>query len=156
MTRQSHTRLDRLAERLRSVRAGDIMTRDVVTTKEDATLEEVANIMVKKRISGLPVVRKRGKVVGMITETDLFIVMDMIESGDVLEDDTKRGFNPTVKFAMSTEVFKVKENSSLDEIISLVKYRNVHTIPVFSGKKMVGIIGRQDIFRHFYNIVRGI
>ena len=48
-----------------------IMTRDVVTVKEDTPLEEAARIMADKEISGIPVLRGT-TVVGIITETDIF------------------------------------------------------------------------------------
>lgn len=48
-----------------------IMTRDVVTIGEYAALEEAARVMVDHKVSSLPVMRQ-GKLVGMITETDLF------------------------------------------------------------------------------------
>ena len=49
----------------------EVMSEDVITITEDTPLEEAARIMVDHKIGGLPVVRKR-KVVGIITETDLF------------------------------------------------------------------------------------
>lgn len=48
-----------------------IMTRKVITLTEDELLEEAARIMVDEKVSGLPVVRGN-KVVGMLTETDIF------------------------------------------------------------------------------------
>jgi acetoin utilization protein AcuB len=61
-----------------------VMTRDVITISEDTPLEEVARIMADHKIGGLPVMRE-GKVVGIITETDLFrIFLEMLgarESG---------------------------------------------------------------------------
>jgi len=50
-----------------------LMTRDVVTVTEDTSLEEAARIMADNSIGGLPVMRD-GKLVGMITESDLFKV----------------------------------------------------------------------------------
>jgi acetoin utilization protein AcuB len=54
-------------------RAGEIMTREVVTVTEYTTLEEAARIMADSKISSLPVMRN-GKLVGIITETDLFMI----------------------------------------------------------------------------------
>jgi acetoin utilization protein AcuB len=51
----------------------DIMTRDVVTVTEYTALEEAARIMADHKISSLPVMRN-GKLVGIVTETDLFRV----------------------------------------------------------------------------------
>lgn len=48
-----------------------VMTKDVVTVDEDTPLENAARIMADKKIGGVPVLRE-GKVVGIITETDLF------------------------------------------------------------------------------------
>ena len=155
MTTHKKTRLEELVSKLKAIKAKDIMSPHVITTQENATLSEVAGIMVKERISGIPVLSKKGAMVGIITMSDLFIVMDMIESGDVLEDGAGI-FNPTVKFGMSTDTVKVKQNTTIHEIIGLVKYKNVHTVPVFEGKNLVGIIGRRDIFNTFYETVRSV
>jgi acetoin utilization protein AcuB len=56
---------------LAKIKMKDVMTEDVVTVTEDTPLEEAARMMADNRIGGLPVVRG-DKVVGMITETDLF------------------------------------------------------------------------------------
>ncbi|MFO7311919.1 MAG: CBS domain-containing protein [Bacillota bacterium] len=53
------------------VKVKEIMTRDVVTTTPDADLKTVASIMAERKIGGLPVV-ENGKVVGIITESDVF------------------------------------------------------------------------------------
>ena len=60
-----------LRELTRKILIESIMTRDVVTISEDTPLEEAARIMADSSISGLPVVRA-GKLVGIVTETDLF------------------------------------------------------------------------------------
>jgi acetoin utilization protein AcuB len=49
----------------------EVMTKDVITVTEYTALEEAARIMVDRRISSLPVMRS-GKLVGIVTETDLF------------------------------------------------------------------------------------
>lgn len=57
---------------LNRLTVGRVMTRDVVTVDEDTPLERAARIMAERHIGGLPVVRE-GKVVGMITETDILL-----------------------------------------------------------------------------------
>ena len=156
MADSKKTKLDKLAHSLQSLRAKDIMTKDVITTSEDATLADVAEIMIRRRISGIPVIGKKGKVVGVITTVDLFIVLDMIQSGDVVENGIVGRSNPTVKFAMSTDYVSVEKDTTLSNIISAMKYKNIHTIPVFEGRKMIGVIGRRDVLRHFYAIVKNL
>ena len=56
------------------VKVKDVMTKKVITVDVDTPIEEAARIMADKKIGGLPVV-SAGKVVGMITETDLFKIL---------------------------------------------------------------------------------
>ena len=154
MARSTKPGLAHLIRRLKSVKAKDIMTREVVTTSESTQLADVAELFIKKRITGLPVVGKKGKLVGIITATDLFLLMDMIESGDVVEDGQVAVPNPTVKFAMSTEVIRIKKSTTLHEIISVMQYRNRRTLPVMEGARLVGVVGWRDVLKHFYAAVK--
>jgi len=56
---------------LAKIKMKDVMTKDVISVTEDTPLEEAARVMADNKIGGLPVTRN-GKVIGMITETDLF------------------------------------------------------------------------------------
>jgi len=154
MIKKGRPTLSDLTRQLKAVKAKDIMTHYVITTTEDVHLADVSEMMIKARISGLPVLGQKGSMVGMITATDLFIMMDMIKSGDITENGFIAISNPTVKSAMSTEINKIKKNTTLDEIIAIMKYKNVHTLPVFESGKLVGIIGRRDVFKNFYAVVK--
>lgn len=57
---------------LAKMQVKDIMTKAVVSIPVSATVEEAALVMYNSRIGGLPVVDEAGKVVGIITETDIF------------------------------------------------------------------------------------
>lgn len=54
------------------IKVGDIMTRDVVAVHPDWTMEEAADLMLDRKISGAPVVDDAGQLVGVITQTDMF------------------------------------------------------------------------------------
>jgi acetoin utilization protein AcuB len=56
------------------IKVRDVMTKEVRTVQEDTAIEEAARIMADNKIGGLPVMRD-GKVVGLITETDLFKIL---------------------------------------------------------------------------------
>ena len=65
------------------IKVADVMTEEVITVTEDTPLLEAARVMVDKRIGGLPVERK-GELVGIITETDLFkIFLEMLEAQEM-------------------------------------------------------------------------
>ena len=60
---------------LTKIKVKDIMTRDVITVPPDFTVEETAQVLLKSKISGAPVVGADGQVLGTITQTDLFRVL---------------------------------------------------------------------------------
>jgi acetoin utilization protein AcuB len=57
------------------IKIKDIMVENPVTVPEDFTIEETADILLAKKISGVPVLGKTGKIVGVITKSDLFRVI---------------------------------------------------------------------------------
>jgi len=147
-------KLTALGERLNSLKAKDIMTRSVITVQKEMPLASLAQMLLDKKISGLPVVDPAGKAIGVITATDLFTLMFMLKTGQMSEDGKQGVCNPTVEFAMSKEVFSAKEETSLEEIMSIMWGRNIHTLPVMKGAEILGIIGRRDVLKHFYAIVK--
>lgn len=50
---------------------GDLMSRDLVVIREDADLADAAQTMITYGISGLPVINSEGRLVGIITKTDI-------------------------------------------------------------------------------------
>ena len=54
------------------LKVGDIMTHHVITISPEAPIEDAANLMVTRKIGGLPVVNNAHEVIGVITETDIF------------------------------------------------------------------------------------
>lgn len=156
MVKTGESKLRELIKKLKLIKAKDIMTPNVITASEDAALADIAEVMIKSRISGIPVIGKKGEISGIITAGDLFLVMEMIKSGDILKNDKPAGINLTVKYAMSTEVSKIKLNTTLDEIIEMMKNRNVYTFPVFEKNKLAGVIGRRDIIKNFYSVIKQV
>lgn len=155
MMSNKHLDLEKLTGQLKQIRAKDMMSDEVITVKKDDSLAEIAELMIKKRISGFPVL-ENGEIIGIITSNDLFLVMDMIKTGELLQNDDTDSSQPSVNFAMSTDIVTVNPETNLDEIISLMKYRNIHTLPVMSQNKLVGVIGRRDIFKSFYDVIRNL
>ena len=71
---------------LTAVKVKDIMTKDPITVPPDYTVEETAQVLLEGKISGAPVVDHSGKVVGVITQSDLFrvlISLTGIENGGI-------------------------------------------------------------------------
>jgi acetoin utilization protein AcuB len=65
------------------LKVADIMTHHVITISQEAPIEDAANLMVTRKIGGLPVVNGAGTVVGVVTETDIFKAFaEMLGSGE--------------------------------------------------------------------------
>ncbi|MGE5307072.1 MAG: CBS domain-containing protein [Alphaproteobacteria bacterium] len=110
--------------------AKDIMTKQVTTVKPNITPREAAKIFTKHKISGAPVVDKRGKVTGIVSD------------GDIL---TKKGRR--VSLLMSKQIISVPESAPVEEIANLMIAHKINRIPVLRGEKLIGIVSRADIVR---------
>ena len=60
---------------LMNIKIKKIMTKNLITIPFNYTIEETAQILMENKISGAPVVNKKGRLVGVITQTDIFRVM---------------------------------------------------------------------------------
>lgn len=144
------------------LQAKDIMTKDVITVDENLSVKELAKILAEKKISGVPVTDAQGKVVGVVTESDLidrakkvhiptvmrlFDAVVMLESPERMEKDFKKMAASIVKDICNKDVVSVAPLAPLDELATLMAEKKVHTLPVMEKGKLVGIIGKTDIIR---------
>ena len=113
------------------MKVGEIMTPNVISVSEEATLREVAQVLDRHRISGLPVCDDAGHIVGVISEFDLIAKPDA----------------HTAQQAMSRDVISVMEDTSVDEVRYLLVHRRIKRVPVLRGQKLVGIVSRADLVR---------
>jgi len=110
----------------------EVMTRNVVTFREDETVEEIAQTLASKRITGAPVIAAYGAVVGIVSETDVF---------------TKKG--KTARDIMSPHVISVTEEMGIDEAARLLVGERIRRVPVIKRGKMVGLLSRSDVLDFF-------
>ena len=144
--------IKRIEQQLKSVKAKDIMSRFAITIKENETVMNLAHLMMRFKISGVPVIDKNGEICGIATSTDLFNLMKSTIKN--MEEGTDPGNYPDMKIGalMTKNVVTITEETSLYEIMKIMCDRNVHTLPVMviSRKEIIGVIGRRDIINAFY------
>lgn len=143
------------------LKAKDIMTKDVITVKPTTTIEELARILIKHRISGVPVVDDNGNVKGIVTENDLIgknsrlhipTVLRLFDAyiplgTSKLESDIKRMAASIVDDICSKEVITVDDEASVEYIATIMTEKKIHLLPVLKGGRLVGIIGKKDLIR---------
>src|SRR3989338_6944482 len=130
------------------IRAKAIMTENVVTVNETASLKEAANLMLDKHVSTL-VVAKDSKPIAILTENDL-------AQGFVSKKAGK------VKDVMSKRFLTVTPETAYTLIIKKLKEEKIRLFPVIQNNKLVGIITETDIvaatrdFTRFHQIIQEI
>jgi len=145
--------LHRIRKRLK---AGDVMTREVITVRLETPLEEAAAIMAERNVTGVPVLERDGKVVGVISEHDFLKRMSrghpLSFMGILAECMASKGCavmtvkGKTVAEIMSSPAISVREDTPVSEIASLLTKKRIHRTPVIDEKGLVrGMITRTDL-----------
>src|SRR6516165_10693722 len=96
--------------------ARDIMTRNVYTTSPEVSVQEVAQLLVQKDISGAPVLNRDGQIIGIVTEAD--IIGKVNREGLCVAD------------IMTPELIFVDEETQVGEIAMLLIERKIKRVPV--------------------------
>ena len=140
------------------MKAQDIMTPDVVTVRPEMTVHEIATLMTRKLISGLPVVSSDGELLGMISESDLIhrTELDTADAPRALSlmignpstaQDFAKAHGKTAHDVMSRPVVSVHCESDLNEVADVLDRRHVKRVPVLRDGRLAGIIARSDLIR---------
>jgi predicted transcriptional regulator len=144
------------------LKAEDIMSREVITVNENASVRELASLFISHDISGAPVVDTAGKVIGVVTENDLIFqnkkvhlptavaILDaflFLERPEKMEKELKKIAGAKVGDICSRNLISVGPEAELEELATLMAEKKIHTLPVMEGEHLVGVIGKSDIIR---------
>jgi CBS domain-containing protein len=142
--------------------ARDIMTTEVLTVSPETSIAELSKTLENRKIGGLPVVDKDGRLVGVITQSDLverardlelppaINILDLhiyLQIPSHLIQRVEKMLGTTVGDCMSPNPITVAPDTPVSQIAALMAKQNVHTIPVLDGGKIVGVIGKMDLVR---------
>lgn len=146
-------------ERLnRTVTAAQIMTRPVHRVDLGTPLEEVAELMAQRGISGVPVLDPTGRVAGIISEKDFLsrmgppgraqamgVVAACLQGKPCLATPIR---GKTAAAIMSSPAITVRQETSAFEILGIINARNINRVPVLDGGgELIGIVSRGDLLR---------
>ena len=145
-----------------TLKVQEIMTTAVITVKPDTTVGELADILAKNKISGVPVVDGEGRVLGMVSEADIIVqdadlhfpyyiqFLEMViylQSVHKFEERVRKQIASKVSEIMTEEVVSVPPDESVREVATLMADRGVNRLPVVEDGRLVGIVTRGDIVR---------
>ncbi len=127
------------------MKARDMMNTEVITVQPDDTTDRAIDLMLKHRISGLPVVGKRGRLVGIVSEFDLLEL-----TCDCWTEKNE------IRYYMSTDVCTVDEKENWTTVARIFRSNHMRRLPVMHEGECVGIITRHDVVRAIQEVRRRI
>jgi predicted transcriptional regulator len=110
----------------------DVMTTNLVVFKEDTPVDDVATTLARRHLTGAPVVTEDGRVVGVVSELDVFS-----KDGRVARD------------IMSTGVISISEDTPIDDAAALFAGQRIRRLPVLRAGRLVGLLSRSDVLDFF-------
>lgn len=138
------------------MQARDIMTVNVVSASEDTPVREVVGLLLKYRISAVPVVDGARQVVGIVSEGDLLRPegtsgtrtrrpwwLEAIFTGQTVTYEKALG--RTAGAVMTRNVITVNEDTPLNEVAELLERHRIKRVPVLSDGKLTGIVSRANL-----------
>lgn len=137
--------------------ARDVMTRPVITVGPDTAVEEVARLMLERRVSALPVLDGAGRLRGIVSEGDL---MRRRESGterhrswwlqvlggeEAAALDYVKARGRTAEDVMTRKVVTAPERAPLERIATLLERHRIKRVPIVRAGRVVGIVSRANL-----------
>jgi CBS domain-containing protein len=142
------------------MQARDVMVSPVITVERIATVRDVAKVLLEKRISAVPVVDNVGRVVGIVTESDL---MHRAEAGTerpyswwvhflagdaTIAADYVKSHAAKVEDVMTPDVVTATPETPLHEIAALLEERQIKRVPIVNKDgSLVGIVSRANLIQ---------
>lgn len=143
--------------------AKEIMNKKVITIKKDASINELSELLVNNKISGVPVLDENGSLAGIVSEGDIIVqnsdlhfpryfkLLDAIiylESLNKFKRNLQKHLATKVEDIMTVKVKIVDEDTPINEIADIMLDSRVNRLPVMDkNNKLVGIITRADIVK---------
>jgi CBS domain-containing protein len=126
------------------MRVADLMRKPVWTIYPDATIEEALVTLADYHISALPVVDTKGRMVGVISSTDLIVAEAEATHKDALRDLAE---DTAVREVMTPRVLTIGPEADVREAAEHMLYADVHRLFVTEEDRPIGVISASDIAR---------
>src|ERR1700747_2551050 len=145
------------------MRAMDVMTTNVITVEPNTSVQELATLLSERGISGVPVVDRDNRLVGVVTEGDPLHraetgterrterrrrrALDAVGAAQEAARDYIKSHGRTVREIMTREVISVSDTTDLADIATLLGTKKIKRGPVLRGANLVGIVSRANLVR---------
>ncbi len=157
---------------MQDLKAKDIMNTDVLSVRDDMTVQELAGFLTEREILGAPVVDSEGEVVGVVSCTD--IAQNTTTEATMLLEKSTPGFyahgwenkldpdemvglhveeneSLPVREIMTPTIYTVPEDTPISDIAKAMVAGRIHRLLVTRGSRLVGIITTLDMLKIFFD-----
>jgi CBS-domain-containing membrane protein len=150
------------------MKAGNVMTRRVMSVGPDDSVVRAVRMMLQNHISGLPVVEPTGELVGIVTEGDFLrrTEIDTQHHGPRwiefllgpgrLATDYVRASGRKVSEVMTRDLKTISADTPLEEVVSLMERHHVKRLPVVENGKLIGIVSRANLLHALASIATDV
>jgi CBS domain-containing protein len=150
------------------MKARDVMVSPVITVKPSTSVPEVAETLVKQRISGVPVVDDQGRLVGIVSEGDLLHRAETRTErrhswwltaliGDrALASEYIKAHSHKVGDVMTKQVITATPDTPLREIAALLEKNSIKRVPIVENGRIVGIVSRANLVQAMASNRKGL
>jgi CBS domain-containing protein len=140
-----------------AMKAADVMVSNVITVSPDASVQDVADILLTNRISAVPVVGRSGELIGIISEGDLIRRaetgterrrswwLELLVGRTPLAADYVKSHARTVADVMTRTVITAIPDTPLRDIAALLEKNHIKRVPIVKNRKVVGIVSRANL-----------
>lgn len=135
----------------------ELMKTDVVAVTPAMSWREAATLLYARHVSSAPVVDEEGRVIGVLSEKDLFRGLfpsfrEWIKAPEAYIDlehleQEGEGDVKTVADVMSHELITARTDTPVLRIGALMVSSGIHHVPVVEDGRLIGMVGRGDIYR---------
>lgn len=137
------------AKELCAIQVKSVMSTDLITVHEDTVLKDVHHIFEKERIHHIPVVNGEGRFAGMISKSDMLMLLDWGTKMKLPASERKNVFLLTSNLAkdmMEKNVLRVSENDTIGKCVDIFRENYFHALPVTDTEGILkGIITTYDL-----------
>jgi CBS-domain-containing membrane protein len=141
---------------LADLKVKEVMNEKLITVTPDTILKEVNVILERENIHHVPVIDANGLFEGIVSKSDILLLMDWGTRLELRESMRKNNFLLTsnlVSDIMTTNCVTVESDDSIEKCVRIFQKNFFHALPVLdhSSRKLVGIITTLDLINLAYN-----
>ncbi len=133
----------------------EVMSRRPVTVQSDTSVHEALNLMREKSVHRLPVLDKRGRLVGIVAESDLLYASPSPATTLSVWEIHSLLAKLTVEKVMTRKLITISDDAPVEEAAQVMVANSIGGLPVIRNKNLVGIVTETDLFKEFIGMLGG-